>query len=197
MNFKWIMGLIFLMGCTSSKNMVDQKIKKDLSIELVSYTQKKDYFDFNFAIKNNTNRPVTILKHKGIKERDKNDVVLASAFYNLEFLPYEVMCEEEVSFMDQEIESEKVFKTSSDFVTIESKKKYVFNLKSEDYLLGICDKNVSQFNLVVKYDPKKQYFQKEFFDQRYKYVKEAEPYFNELEKTHQFMIISDTILVKL
>ena len=197
MSYKWILGLIFLIGCTSSKNVADQKVDKDLSIELVSSTKKAEYFDFNFAIKNNTNRPVTILKHRGLKERKRNEVVISSAFYDLKFLPYEVICEDELIFMDQEIEEEKVFNTSSDFVTIGSKERYLFNLKSEDYLLGICDKKVSQFQLVLKYEPKKQYFKKEYYDVKYKFAKDSQEYFNELSKTHQSIIVSDTIIVKL
>jgi len=196
MSYKWIVGLIFLMGCSSSKNVVDQKPAKDLSIELISFTKEGIYFDFNFAMINNTDSPVTILKHKGLKEREKNEVVFAGKFYNMEFLPYEVECESELIFVDQEIEQEKVFNMTSDFVTIGSRKKYLFKVKSEDYFLGICNNNITQFNLVMKYYPKKQVFQKEYFS-RYKSAKNSAPYFDELRKTHQSIITSDTIIVKL
>jgi len=196
MNFRLIIGLIFLMGCSSSQDVSKQKMEKDLTIELISSTKKGEYFDFNFAVKNNTNRPVMILKHKGLNERSKNDVALSGAFYQMDFLPYEVACEYEPEFMDQELIENKVFKTATDFVTIGSKKKYTFSVKSKDYLLGVCDESSKQFKLIMKYEPKKRYMEKVSFDSQYKYAKDAQQYFDKLENSYQEVISSDTLVVK-
>jgi len=184
------------MGCSSSQKISNQKMEKELTIELVSSTQNGKYFDFNLVMKNNTNNPVTILKHKGLNERGKNDEVIASAFYQMDFFPYEITCEYAPDFMDQEIEASKIFNMTSDFVTIGSKEKYLFNVKSKDYLLGICDENSREFKLVIKYEPKEIYFQKEYFDSNYKSSKNAQQYFEKFEDTFQSIITSDTLVIK-
>ncbi len=196
MSYKWILGLVFLMGCTSAKNVREQKAVEKLTIELISSTKKGEYFDFNFVIKNNTNKPVTILKHKGLDERKRNDMVISSAFYQMEFFPIEVTCESEPMFMDQEIMDNKVFKMDGDFVTIASKEKYLFDVKSEDYILGICNNKIEDFKVVLKYEPRKQYFQKEYFESNYKFAKNTQQYFEKLENTFQSTIVSDTLIIK-
>lgn len=196
MNYKWILGLIFLLGCSSSKNVAEEKVNQKLAIELVSSTKKGEYVDFEFAMINNTKTPVTILKHRGLNEREKYDVALAGAFYNMEFLPYSLMCEYEMMFMDQVEMDRQVFKTSTDFVTIGSKEKYLFSVRSEDYQLGVCDKNATEFKVVMKYEPREQYFQKEYFDIKFKLAKDSQQYFDKLGKSLQSTIVSDTIIIK-
>lgn len=194
MRFGVLFFVFVLMSCSPSKKVGEQKMEEKVSIDLISFTKTGEYLNLDLAIINNTEKPISIAKHKSLDEKEVLDA--APPFYQMEFLPYDLMCEYEIEFMDQRAEDLMKFNYDSDFITINPKDKYLFKVKSKDYLLGICDESSKQVKVLVKYAPNKVIFNQEYFMRRNINKKGTSEYFAKLKQSFQTPIVSDTLVIK-
>ena len=192
MRFGLLLFVFVLVSCSPSKKVGDQKMEDKVSIDLISFTKTGEYLNLELAIINNTKKPISIAKHKSLDEKEALDA--APTFYQMEFLPYDLMCEYEIEFMDQQ--AEDLMKFNFDFITINPKDKYLFKIKSKDYLLGICEESANQVKVLVKYAPNKVIFNQDYFTRRNIDKKGTLQYFAKLKHSVQTPIVSDTLLIK-